>query len=448
MRDDCFRMVWKVWKSRRLLSKDNRGIIKLIPKADDLFLLKNWRPITLLTTTYKIVAKIIAWRLRDMLPGIIDRQQTGFIAGRSIVENILSLRMSQEWMPVTGQDVMFIKLDFQKAYDRVSHTYLWETLTAIGISQNNIRRIQGLVQGGAAQVHVNGRFTRRFEVTRGVRQGCPLAPLLFAIATQPLMRLLREEEANGRLRGVNYGGGTTLLHQIYADDTGVNLTMDEAQFDRLKHIIQVYESISGAKLNVSKSLIMPIGPSIPPDWTNETGCDIAGPGRGFIYLGVRTSNPVDEQQIVISIKQKILKRLSHWSNRFLSWPAHITLLKQVLAATPLYQMLSVGIEAEGIDGLETLCRQFLWGWADQEHPKASMIARDWNKIRKKLRWDDTCKEIPDQLTIEQAGYLIHWRDFEASKRLQSIASYLGRLTFTQYRMGWNYCQTIRPGWKR
>ncbi|KAL3689026.1 hypothetical protein R1sor_015335 [Riccia sorocarpa] len=274
--------------------------------------------------------------------------------------------------------IMFVKLDFQKAYDKVSHSYLWDTLSALGMSADNVRRIQGLVTGGAAQVHVNGRFTRRFEVTRGVRQGCPVAPLLFAMVTQPLMRLLREEEARGKLMGVNYGGQTTLLHQIYADDTGVNLTMEESQFNRLKATIQVFEEISGARLNLAKSLIMHISPGIIPDWVRTTGCDIAGPGKSFLYLGVTTCNPIDEAVIVKAIMQKMLKRLAHWSNRFLSWPAKIILLKQVLAATPLYQLLSVGLEQKGLEALESLCRQFLWGWVDQDHPRASMVA--WERI--------------------------------------------------------------------
>ncbi|KAL3689374.1 hypothetical protein R1sor_015683 [Riccia sorocarpa] len=96
MKDDCCRMVRRVWHTRKLLQRDNRGVIKLLPKNDEIFWLQNWRPITLLTSTYKIIAKIIAVRLREMVLGVADRQQTGFIAGRDITENVLSLRLAQE----------------------------------------------------------------------------------------------------------------------------------------------------------------------------------------------------------------------------------------------------------------------------------------------------------------------------------------------------------------
>ncbi|KAL3675581.1 hypothetical protein R1sor_025529 [Riccia sorocarpa] len=377
MKHDCFKMVGHVWRMQRLLQRDSRGIIKLIPKAEDLFLLKNWRPITLLTLTYKIIAKILAWRLREMLPSIIDQQQTGFIAGRSRVDNILSLRLAQDWVQESEQNMMFIKLDFQKAYDRVSHTYLWETLTALGVEEDNLKMIQGMVTGGSAQVHVNC-FTGRFQVERGVLQGCPLAPLLFAMTTQPLMRLLRTEESAGRLKGVCYGGESTLLHQIYADDTGINITLCEEQFARLRQVIHDFEQVSGVKLNVNKSMIMPIRPSAPLAWVQETGCDIAAEGKTFVYLGVCTSNPVDEKQVTKSIVKKMENKLRHWSNRFLSWPARTLLLKHVLNATPLYQLLSVGLNRDGLEELERLCRQFLWGWSEIGGPKAALIA--WERI--------------------------------------------------------------------
>ncbi|KAL3695701.1 hypothetical protein R1sor_009777 [Riccia sorocarpa] len=393
----------------------------------------------------------------------------------------------------------------------------------MGMAQRNVERVQGLVIGGAAQIHVNGRFIGRFEVTRGVMQGCPLAPLLFAMVTQPLMRLLREEERCGRLHGVNYGGPQTLLHQIYADDTGVNLTMEEVQFSRLTEVIQVYERISGAKLNVAKSLIMPISPSIP-GWLEETRCEVAGPGKEFIYLGVNTSNPVNENQIVQLIRGKMMKRLSHWSNRFLSWPARIVLLKQVLAATPLYQLLSVGMETDGIEGLEILCRQFLWGWADQDSPKASLVAWErvsqrkkdgeigwtsllvkaralqvknvvkimsnssaewtklaqslilrtlrsgryqserrqwrvsdallltqmtkvtgsrtltrmltaWKHVRAMIKWQDSCREIPGHLTMDQGVQLMQWGDKEEILRFQKITGLLRKAGIHTLREG-------------
>ncbi|KAL3690932.1 hypothetical protein R1sor_004583 [Riccia sorocarpa] len=321
MQQDCFWMVGEVWRRKSLWGKDRKGVIKLIPKNKRKHLLQNWRPITLLTTTYKIIAKIFARRLKEMLPALIDEQQTGFVAGRNIIDNILSLRLAQEWAQVSDQNCIFIKLDFMKAYDRIAHGYLWDTLRAMGMGQDTLERIKGLVVGGSAVVHVNGLFTKEFELQRGVRQGCPLAPLLFAMFTQPLMRLLREEERRGNIHGMNIGGESTLLHQLFADDTGISITMEEQQFARLQEVIREYEQASGARLNVQKSTIMQLNPGPAPEWLADTGCEIARPDRPFVYLGVQTSSPVDERSITESIVQKMMKKLNHWSNKLLSWPA-------------------------------------------------------------------------------------------------------------------------------
>ncbi|KAL3680171.1 hypothetical protein R1sor_023127 [Riccia sorocarpa] len=208
------------------------------------------------------------------------------------------------------------------------------------------------------------------------RQGCPLAPLLFVMKTQPLMRALREEERRDAIQGLNIGGGESLLHQLFADDTGICITAEEGQFGRLKEVIREFESSSGASLNLQKSIVMKPGPQ--PEWMNQTGCEIAGPRRSFKYLGIATSSPIDEKTITEEILQKIMKKLKHWSNRLLSWPAKTLLLKHVLAATPLYHLMSVGLCKDGLEELERLCRNFLWGWNEEGNPKHALVA--WEQI--------------------------------------------------------------------
>ncbi|KAL3694277.1 hypothetical protein R1sor_007928 [Riccia sorocarpa] len=414
MKEDCVLMVQCFWDKRKLVGKDSRGVIKLLPKNDRRHLLTNWRPITLLTMTYKIIAKIIAVRLKGMLPGIIDTQQTGFVAGRNIIDNILSLRLGQEWAQVTQQNTIFVKLDFMKAYDRVAHGFLWDTLEAMGIEEGTMQRIQGLVEGGSSEVHINGSFTEEITVGRGVRQGCPLAPLLFAMTTQPLMLALREEERHGNIQGLNIGDGRALLHQLFADDTGICITAEEEQFDKLKVVIGEFEAASGACLNLQKSVVMQLRPGTPQSWMEEAGCEVASEGKSFVYLGVHTSSPVDEQAITAEIVKKLMKKLKHWSNRLLSWPAKTILLKHVLAATPLYQLLSVGLCKDGLEALEKLCRNFLWGWNEEGNPKQALVA--WERIAQSkedggLGWTKF-RDMADALNVGLVGRILEGGEAE------------------------------------
>ncbi|KAL3698064.1 hypothetical protein R1sor_012140 [Riccia sorocarpa] len=459
MRNDCVEMVQKVWEVQKLLPRDNRSVIKLLAKNEERSWLKNWRPISLLPTTYKIIAKIIACRLKEMMAGLVDRQQTGFIAGRDIIENVLSLRLAQEWTQASRHEAIFVKLDFEKAYDRVSHDFLWDTLKAAGMEADNVGMIKGLVIGGQSLVHVNGWFTDEFPILRGVRQGCPLAPLLFTLTTQPLMKLLRKDEEVGRIQGVNVGANKTLLHQLYADDTGISITLSEDYFRNLQQTIGKFEVISGAKLNINKSLIMPLSSGVLPAWIHSTCYEIAQAGMSFKYLGISTSNPVNEKQISAGIIKKMEKKLAHWTNRFLTWPGRTLLLKHVLAATPLYQLIIVQARQDGglnwfrfrdkAAGLHIRCilkiitgENTEWSqmarslmlrtlregayqregcqWEIDEillltniqkvkgSPTLSRMLRSWNRAKKIIGWEESTGKIPAHFTIQQGWMMKSW----------------------------------------
>ncbi|KAL3679799.1 hypothetical protein R1sor_022755 [Riccia sorocarpa] len=114
-------LIREIWKGRRLGKNDVMGIVKLLPKSEERQFLRNWRPITLMSMTYKIVSKLLAERLKRILPSLIDSEQTGFIEKRSIVDNILCLKLGQELAEHSKQESLFCKLDFVKAFDKVQH---------------------------------------------------------------------------------------------------------------------------------------------------------------------------------------------------------------------------------------------------------------------------------------------------------------------------------------
>ncbi|KAL3681233.1 hypothetical protein R1sor_024189 [Riccia sorocarpa] len=337
--DCCVKMVKAVWVKRRLLKADMQGIIKLIHKGGDRKLLGNWRPISLMSLTYKIVSKIIANRVKTLLPNLIDPQQTGFVMGRRISDNILSPKIGQEWAEWSGQEALFVKLDFIKAYDRVDHCFLWRTLTEMGIDQHFVELIQGITLGGSAKVHINRAFTSAIQVDRGVRQGCPLAPLLFAI-----------------------------------------VSTQESHFQELMRILEKYGLVSGAKINLRKSLIMSIGRERVPDWARDLGCEIAEGESSFKYLGIRVGAAVSDQEVASDAFIRIQKRLEAWENRYLPWPARVLLIKHILSQIPAYLMLIVGCRRLEAKKLETIYRSFLWGTTAEGRPKKALIA--WSKVVK------------------------------------------------------------------
>ncbi|KAL2628914.1 hypothetical protein R1flu_013600 [Riccia fluitans] len=100
----------------------------------------------------------------------------------------------------------------------------------MGFCSEVIKLIRALVSEGHAKVHPNGRFTRSFRLERGVWQGCPISPWLFALNTQPLMKLIREGEQNGELVEMSVPRSKSLLHRLFADDSGMAIQADEKNY--------------------------------------------------------------------------------------------------------------------------------------------------------------------------------------------------------------------------
>lgn len=116
-----------------------------------------------------------------------------------------------------------MKLDFEKAFDRVDHNYLWATLSTMDLDPFANTLLQGMIYDAKVKVHVNGLLTQSFPLERGVRQGDPMPPLLFALSTKPLMCLLEDRLTKGDLKGLNIANNKSLLYQLFADDASLFL---------------------------------------------------------------------------------------------------------------------------------------------------------------------------------------------------------------------------------
>ncbi|KAL3695648.1 hypothetical protein R1sor_009724 [Riccia sorocarpa] len=109
-------------RRKEMAAPAKKGVLKLIPKCEERGKLTNLRPLTLLGITYKIVSKILADRIKSLLPELVSGQQTGFVPERTIFDNILALKLGEEWAVESNQEAILLKLDFTKAYDHVRHS--------------------------------------------------------------------------------------------------------------------------------------------------------------------------------------------------------------------------------------------------------------------------------------------------------------------------------------
>ncbi|KAI3374546.1 hypothetical protein L3Q82_021112 [Scortum barcoo] len=177
----------------RLPLSCRRAVITLLPKKGDLQELKNWRPVSLLCTDYKIMSKVLASRLREVMASIIHPDQTYCVPGRLISDNVTLIRDILEVSGSLAVDTGLISIDQEKAFDRVEHKYLWQTLAAFGFSPGFIAKIRVLYCDIASVLKINGGLSAPFRVQRGIRQGCCLSGMLYSLAIEPLLHKLRNK---------------------------------------------------------------------------------------------------------------------------------------------------------------------------------------------------------------------------------------------------------------
>ena len=193
-----------------------RGIITLIPKEDGSLLdLSNWRPITLLNVDLKIASKAIAKRIEPTLPNLIHSDQTGFVKGRYIGENIRLISDIMEYTSLQNLPGILTSLDFRKAFDSIEWPFIMKTLDHFNFGSDIKRWIKIFYTNTESAVQNNGFITSWFKPSKGVRQGCPLSPYLFILSAEVLSNKIRQDS---NVRGIKVLGKEIKLSQ-YADDT-------------------------------------------------------------------------------------------------------------------------------------------------------------------------------------------------------------------------------------
>ena len=211
--------------------------------------LNSWRPISLLNIDYKIVSKALANRLKAVIASVVHSDQTCAIPGRSIIDNLHLIRNIFDYAQSVNTPIAILALDQAKAFDRVSHVYLFRVLRAFGFGENFVRWITLCYSQCTSQVIVNGFLSESFDISRSIRQGCGLSALLYVLCAEPFAHRVRMD---GSICGLALPGAPdeTRVSQ-YADDFTA-VVCSAGSVDRLFYLADLYCSASGAMLNRNK----------------------------------------------------------------------------------------------------------------------------------------------------------------------------------------------------
>ena len=185
----------------------------------------------------------------------MNRDQTGYIKGRYIGENIRIIKDVMSYLNIKDKAGLLCLIDFEKAFDTVKWKFLKKSLQTFNFGPNFLRWVDILYKNPETAILNNGHQTKFFHPERGVRQGCPLSAFLFIIAVEILAIQIRNSE---KIKGLLIDKVEIKISQL-ADDTTVFLR-DTDSIKHLFDLLQKFELSSGLKTNIEKTKFHSIGP--------------------------------------------------------------------------------------------------------------------------------------------------------------------------------------------
>ncbi|CAM5166276.1 unnamed protein product, partial [Natator depressus] len=341
-----------------------RAVLALLPKKGDLRDLRNWRPVSLLSTDYKIVAKAISLRLGSMLADVIHPDQTYTVPGCSIFDNLFLVRDLLELGHRDSLSLALLSLDQEKAFDRVDHGYLLGTLQAFGFGPQFVSFLRVLYASAECLVRLNWTLTEQVSFGRGVRQGCPLSGQLYTLAIEPFLCLLRRRLTGLVLREPEL----RLVLSAYADNV-LLVVQDPGDLARVEACQAIYSAASSARVNWVKSSGLAVGDwrqvnSLPP--TLQTMQWSVGP---LLYLGIYLSathpSPPENWQ---NLEGGVIEQLRKWTRllRRLSLQGRALVLNQLVLSMLWYRLNTLVLAPGFLTNLWTSILEFFWSgmhWA-------------------------------------------------------------------------------------
>lgn len=256
-------MFKKVLQTRKLANSQGNALIRLLPKTGSPKKVTDFRPLSLLNCDYKIMAGVLANRLKKTLTNKIETPQRGGIPGRRMTDNLILYRdviayveerttQSMDNENLIGPKAALVGVDLEKAYDRVDRQLLWKILKTFGFPEEYVAWIETLYSVATMSILNGSRVAGMVDCRGSLRQGCPLSIHLFVIYLEPLLKKLNKE-----LEGLKFLG-TRVVSRAYVDDLAVFLSREE-DFLKFDEILQKYCRWAGAKVNQLKTRGLGLG---------------------------------------------------------------------------------------------------------------------------------------------------------------------------------------------
>ncbi|GKB24540.1 RNA-directed DNA polymerase, eukaryota, reverse transcriptase zinc-binding domain protein [Tanacetum coccineum] len=380
----------------------NSSFIALIPKVPDANLVKDFRPISLIGSIYKIIAKILANRLVNVLDGIVSEVQSAFVTGRQMLDGPFIINELIQWCRSKKRKAVIFKVDFEKAFDSVIWDYLDDVLFKFGFGSKWRAWIRNCLSSSRGSILTNGSPTKEFQFFKGLKQGDPLSPFLFILVMESLHLSFQRVIDAGMFTGIKLSNSVTVSHLFFADDAVFVGKWCQGNINTLVNVLECFHRASGLKINMSKSKLMGIHveDSLIKQAAVKLGClTFRAP---FTYLGLKVGGSMSRISEWNDVVDKVKARLSKWKLKTLSIGGRLTLLKAVLGSIPIFHMSTYRVPKMGsrvafvtpkekgglsVASLYALNRGLMlkWLWRFYTYPNSI-----WARVVKAIHGEDGC----------------------------------------------------------
>ena len=231
----------------------NTGLLVFLPKkpsghdegGNPVYTAADTRPLCIVDTANRLIANAARLRWEQNLNEWLDKQQHGFLPRRSMLANVVELEGESMHSSLRHQAPATVLFDFSAAFPSISQKFLFRILEKLGFPRSAVRLIRSLYHEHRGQPVLEGSRGDYFDLTAGIRQGCPLSPLLFVVAVDGLLRRVALETESTFTR-------------MFADDTAMVLKDFRIELPILERIFQDLRDASHLALNTGKCIFIPL----------------------------------------------------------------------------------------------------------------------------------------------------------------------------------------------
>ena len=309
---------------------------------------------------YKILAKALAGRLTAVLPILISEEQTGFMQGRQISEN---LRRTFEVIKYTKKHkiaAVIMAIDFEKCFDSLSYSAILGALRYFNFGEKFIQ-FSALFFTNFTVCTQNFGFTSLFlDKARGCNQGCPISPFYYLLAGEIMCRKLKQ---NKGIKGIKMGENITNLISQFADDTALYLLYEENNIQAVINTLDMIQSQTGLKVSYDKTLLYRIGSIADFNAKVYVTKNFRWTNKPFKLLGVEVENNLSNviDYNYSCIVEKMDKIAESWTNRDLTLMGKTLVINTLMESLYVYKLsILENIPEDTITLIESKLKQFLW----------------------------------------------------------------------------------------